>query len=229
MALDHYRVSAIVRTQDSEGEVNITMIKRTLIAVLAALCLSACAEIPDAPLIAHVTTPKDKVATDYIIGPGDQFNVFVWRNPDLTTSVRVRPDGRISVPLIDDLTVAGKTPTETERVIEEKLSEYLQDVKVTVIMSDFVGPNNRLIRIVGEVDKPQSIGYHNGMTLLDVMTQAGGLNQFAAGNRATLTRAIGDSPTLYRIRLDDLLKRGDISANIEVAPGDIITIPQSWF
>ncbi len=213
-----------------EWEVDIKMFGRTLINVLTALSLTACAGLPEAPLAAGPANPKDKPVADYIIGPGDQFNVFVWRNPDLSMLVRVRPDGRISLPLIDDLSVGGKTPTQAQREIEKQLSEYLRDVKVTVIMSDFVGPSNRLIRVVGEATKPQSIGFRNGMTVLDVMVQAGGLSQFAAGNRATLSRSFeGAAPTLYRVRLDDLLKDGDTTANAEVAPGDVITIPQSWF
>ncbi|CAK0753996.1 polysaccharide biosynthesis/export protein [Azospirillaceae bacterium] len=155
--------------------------------------------------------------------------VFVWRNPDLSATVRVRPDGRISVPLIDDLPVSGKTPSEVARDLEEKLGEYVKDSKVTIIMVDFIGPMDRQIRVVGEAAKPQSVSYRRGMTVLDVMIASGGLTPFAAGNRATISRTINRQAVTYRVRLADLLKDGDLTANVEVAPGDVITVPLSWF
>ena len=199
--------------------------------LLAAAFLSACAGPDEAPAIAGAasTSTNEEVGRDYLIGPGDQFQVFVWRNPDLSTTVRVRPDGRISVPLIDDLPVAGRRPSEVARTLEEKLSEYIQDAKVTVILVDFVGPIERQVRVVGEAAKPQALSYRKGMTVLDVMIATGGLTQFAAGNRATLSRTVNGYLATYRVRLADLLNDGDLTANVEVAPGDVVMIPQSWF
>jgi len=200
-----------------------------LTALLVAMSLSACAALSDAPLAPGIANAKDDVGKDYLIGPGDQLQLFVWRNPDLSVTVRVRPDGRISVPLIDDLPVTGKTPTDVERDLEEKLAEYVKDAKVSIIMVDFVGPADRQIRVVGEAAKPQALSYRRGMTVLDVMIAAGGLTPFAAGNRATIGRTIKGQSATYRVRLADLLKDGDMSANVEVAPGDVVMIPQSWF
>jgi len=188
--------------------------------------LTACANPVDAPT---TVAPGTIVTNDYVIGPGDQLQVFVWRSPELSATVRVRPDGRISVPLIEDLVVAGKTPSAVGREIEQKLSSFVKDAVVTVIMADFVGPLERQVRVIGEASKPQSVFYRSGMTVLDVMIQSGGLTQYAAGNRATIIRAVDGRAVTYRVRLDDLLKGGDISANVPIAPGDIVIIPQSYF
>ncbi|CAK0757226.1 polysaccharide biosynthesis/export protein [Azospirillaceae bacterium] len=200
-----------------------------LSAFLIGAALTGCIESGTTPMLQDVVSLKDDFVKDYVIGPGDQFQVFVWRNTDLSTTVRVRPDGRISVPLVEDLVVAGKTPTKVARDLEEKLSEFIQDAKATIIMIDMVGPVDRQVRVVGEATKPQAVNYRKGMTVLDVMIAAGGLTQFAAGNRSTLTRTEKDQVTTYRLRLADLLKDGDVTANAEVAPGDVVTIPQSWF
>lgn len=195
--------------------------------VVASLGLAACSSPGlDAPAKIAVGTA---VTRDYTIGPGDQLQVFVWRNPELSAIVRVRPDGRISVPLIDDLTVEGKTPSAVSREIEQKLSEFVKGTVVTVMMTDFVGPLDRQVRVIGEASKPQSISYRNGMTVLDVVILSGGLTQYAAGNRASIVRAVDGQKTAYRVRLDDLLNDGDLSANAPVAPGDILVIPQSYF
>jgi polysaccharide export outer membrane protein len=186
----------------------------------------------DAQVFAHAPAKiaaDSAITRDYTIGPGDQLQVFVWRNPELSAMVRVRPDGRISVPLIDDLTVEGKTPSVVGREIEQKLSEFVKGAVVTVMMTDFVGPLDRQVRVIGEASKPQSISYRNGMTVLDVIILSGGLTQYAAGNRASIVRAVGGQQTAYRVRLDDLLNDGDLSANAPVAPGDILVIPQSYF
>lgn len=193
----------------------------------AAVAASGCATSTDAPPpVAH---DQDDDKASYIIGAGDQLQVFVWRNPDLTTSVRVRPDGRISVPLIPDLPVAGKTPSDVAKDIEAKLGEYVKSPNVTVMVADFVGPLDQMVRVVGEAGKPQAIPYRRGLTVLDVIISVGGLTEFAAGNRTTVARRIDGKQEAFRVRLDDLLKDGDISANVEMAPGDIIIIPQSWF
>lgn len=195
-------------------------------AMAVAALLAACSGSPDAPLMAGVAQSG---SSEYQIGPGDQVQVFVWRNQDLTTVVRVRPDGRISVPLIDDLVVVGKSPSQVSREIETKLAYYVREPKVTVIVQDFIGPFDRQIRVVGEAAKPQAIPYRADMTVLDVLIAAGGLTQFANGNGAVIVRRTEGKPSSFRVRLADLMKDGDMGANVEVAPGDVLLIPQSWF
>lgn len=175
----------------------------------------------------HPPAPADTPSADdvYKVGPLDSLNIVVWRNTDLSGTVAVRPDGRISTPLVQDLVVAGKTPPEIAREIEKALSKYVRDPNVTVLVNTFQGTFAEQIRIVGEATKPQAIAYRQNMTLLDVMIQAGGLTDFADGNSAVLVR----KNTSYTVRLKDLLKRGDITANAAVAPGDVIIVPQSWF
>lgn len=165
----------------------------------------------------------------YVIGPLDGLSIFVWRNPELSTSVTVRPDGRISVPLIDDLAATGQTPTALARAIEEKLSVYIQNPIVTVIVSGFQGPYAQQVRVVGEATNPRSIPFRANMTLLDVMIAVGGVTDFAAGNRARLVRFEQGVQTEYRVRVDSLLKDGDISANVAILPGDVLIIPESFF
>ncbi len=165
----------------------------------------------------------------YLIGPGDSLNIFVWRNPDLSTSVPVRPDGRITIPLVEDLQASGKTPTQLARDIEKALAKYVKDPLVTVMVTGFVGPYSQQIRVVGEATRPQALPYRDRMTLLDVMIAVGGLTEFAAGNRARLIRIVDGEQQVMELRLDDLLKDGDISANIPMLPGDTLIIPESWF
>lgn len=164
----------------------------------------------------------------YKIGPLDSLQVVVWRNPDLSTTVTVRPDGRISTPLVEDMVAAGRSPIDLAREIETVLGKYVRDPVVTVVVSGFQGTFSEQIRIVGEATRPQAVAYRQNMTLLDVMIQAGGLTDFADGNAAVLVRG-SEKGVQYRIRLKDLIKRGDISANVDVKPGDIIIVPQSWF
>lgn len=188
--------------------------------------VASCAEMPDAPFgeSARAADPAN-----YQIGPGDTVQVFVWRNPELSSTVPVRPDGRISTPLIEDMQAAGKTPTTLARDIEKVLAKYVQQPIVTVIPSSFIGPFSQQIRVVGEAAEPRAIPYRQQMTVLDVMIEVGGLTDFAAGNRARIIRRDNGRQTTYRARLDDLLKEGDVTANVEMAPGDIVIIPQSWF
>ena len=164
----------------------------------------------------------------YTIGAIDTLNVVVWRNPELSATVTVRPDGRISIPLVENVVAAGKQPGDLSREVEAALSKFIRDPVVTVIVNNFQGVSTEQIRIVGEAAKPQSVAFRQNMTLLDVMIQAGGLTDYADGNGAVLVRGAEQSKP-YSIRLKDLLKRGDISANVEIKPGDIIIIPQSWF
>jgi polysaccharide export outer membrane protein len=171
------------------------------------------------------------VASDdynYIIGAGDNLNIIVWRNPELSLSVPVRPDGKLSAPLVDELVVQGKTSTQVARDIEKKLSTYVRDPVVTVIVTGFVGPYSEQIRVVGEAAKPQFLPFKQKMTLLDVMIAVGGLTDFADGNGATILRS-AEGNKQYAVRLKDLIKRGDVSANVEMRPGDILIIPQSFF
>jgi polysaccharide export outer membrane protein len=211
------------------------------VAVLAALAvLSACAG-GGAPVRPASSTPgaakdagapaaaSDAVQTEYRIGPGDQLNVFVFNQPDLTTSVPVRPDGLISTPLVENMLAAGKTPSELGRDIEKVLAEYVRSPKVNIIVTTFVGTYGDQIRVVGQAAHPQSLAYRNGMTLLDVMIAVGGLGEFAAGNRARLVRNQNGKPVEMRVRLQDLVNGGDIKANLPVLPGDVLIIPQSRF
>jgi polysaccharide export outer membrane protein len=164
-----------------------------------------------------------------MVGPGDTLSVFVWRNPDLSTQVAVRPDGKISIPLVEDIETTGKTPTQLARDIEGRLRRYVADPVVTVVVSGFVGALGQQVRVVGEATQPRSIPYRNQMSVLDAMISVGGLTPYAAGNRATLVRTVNGNQTSYRVRLDDLLKDGDVSANVPLMAGDIIIIPQSYF
>ncbi len=180
---------------------------------------------PEAPS----TTAASTAPKDYLIGPGDQLEIFVWRNPDLTTKVPVRPDGRISIPLIDDLQAAGKTPTQLGKDIQARLANYVQDPLVTVIVTGFLGPFGEQIRIVGAGVTPRAIPYRENMTVLDAIIEVGGLSQLAAGNNAKIWRRSAKENNVFKVRLNDLLKDGDLSANVSLVPGDVIIVPQSWF
>lgn len=169
------------------------------------------------------------VTSEYLIGPGDSLEVFVWQNEDISSSVIVRPDGKITTPLVEDIAVAGKTPTQLARDIEVVLSEYIRSPKVSIIVSDFQGVYSEQVRVVGKAANPRALSYRSGMTLLDVMIEVGGLAEFAAGNRAKLVRRQGGSDLVLPVRIDDLLDDGDVSQNFRVAPGDILIIPESRF
>jgi polysaccharide export outer membrane protein len=164
----------------------------------------------------------------YLIGAGDTLSVIVWRNPDLSMTVSVRPDGTITLPLAEDLPAAGKDPTAVARVVERALAKYIRDPVVTIVVTQFGGPYSEQIRVIGQATKPQALPYRANMTLLDVMIAVGGITDFAAGNRSNILRT-SEGNKLYRVRLDDLLRYGDISANVAVKPGDVLIIPESWF
>jgi polysaccharide export outer membrane protein len=191
---------------------------------VAAAALAACATETYPP------APSDAATADYAyhIGPLDVLNVIVWRNPELSMTVPVRPDGKISTPLVGDLPAIGKTPTELERDMEKALVKYIRDPVVTIVVTNFVGPTNEQVRVTGEAAKPQILAYRKNMTVLDVMIAVGGLTDFADGNAARIYRP-ADGGKIYSVRLRDLVKRGDITANVEMKPGDILIIPQSWF
>jgi polysaccharide export outer membrane protein len=198
-----------------------------MLMVACALVLAACSQgevLPSAPLVTETAA-----APVYQIGPGDTLRIFVWGNPGLSDTVPVRPDGRISIPLLEDLVVSGKSPTDLGREIESKLSAFVQDPLVTVIVTEFVGPFNQQVRVVGEAVEPQAIPYRANMSVLDVMIEVGGLTDFAAGNRATVIRSEEGEQRQFEIRLDDLVKDGDITANVAMQPGDVLIIPESFF
>ena len=195
----------------------------TFCVALPIFMLSACSSYPPAP--------KEAVSSDYryIIGPGDLINIVVWRNPELSMTVPVRPDGKIAAPLVNDLQAMGKDPSTLARDIERALTRYIRDPVVNVIVTGgLVGPYSEQIRVVGEVARPQVLAYRYKMTLLDVMIAAGGVTESADANAASIVRT-ADGNKQYRVRLRDLLKRGDMSANVEMAPGDVVIVPQSWF
>jgi polysaccharide export outer membrane protein len=200
--------------------------RKLLFVVLFAFCvlLAGCATpppaVPEAQQVGKVP--------DYLIGPGDTLNVSVWRNPELSAAIPVRPDGKITTPLVEDIVAIGKTPSRLARDIEAALKKYIQDPVVTVVVTNFVGPYNQQIRVVGQATKPQGLPYRENMTLLDVMIAVGGLTEFAAGNRATIMRTYGEKQQ-FAVRLNDLLRNGDISANVDMRPGDVLIIPESFF
>lgn len=200
-------------------------IARSLLVCVAGVALLAgCSfnRLPPAPVSA--ATPD----YSYKIGPLDTVNIIVWRNPELSTNVSVRPDGKISTALIADMQAAGLTPEELANALQTALVKYVRDPIVSVIVTGFQGASSEQIRIIGEAAKPQALPYRQGMTLLDVMIQVGGLTDFADGNGAVLVRG-KEGGKQYSIRLKDLLRRGDISANVDMRPGDVIIVPQGWF
>lgn len=189
---------------------------------------AGCSTLPELPLAPPVE-PTFLAQDDYRIVPGDSLSIFVWQDKELSLDVRVRPDGRISMPLLDDVAAAGRTPAELGRELAEQLKTYVQDPRVTVIVADYVGPVDQQIRVVGEAAKPQSLPYRPNMSLLDVLIAVGGLTEFADGNRAILVRTVDDQPMRYAVRLADLLQHGDISANAKLLPGDVLIVPEAMF
>jgi polysaccharide export outer membrane protein len=200
-------------------------------AVLALAFLQACSggseqTLPSAP---PATLQQTEDVPIYVIGPLDTLEVFVWGNPELSSGATVRPDGRVTLPIVEDMPAAGKTPAALAREIETELGKFVVDPIVTVSVTGFVGPFAQQVRIVGEASEPQAIPYRANMTILDVMIAVSGLTEFADGNRTQLVRVEDNEQVAYNVRLDDLLRDGDISANVSVFPGDVIIIPESWF
>ena len=208
------------------GKYKANLIKHTTVAAAAALALalSGCAfhRTAAAPQT-QVTNP------DYLIGPGDTVNIMVWRNPEVSMSVPVRPDGKITTPLVEDLPAAGKTSTELARDIEKSLAKFIQQPVVTVIVTNFVGNFSEQIRVIGQAAKPQALPYRRDMSLMDVLIAVGGVTEFASGNRASVIRTVDGRQQKFNVRLDDLIKDGDISANMPMRPGDVLVIPESFF
>ncbi|WP_296951491.1 XrtA/PEP-CTERM system exopolysaccharide export protein [uncultured Massilia sp.] len=193
---------------------------------LAAACtlvLGGCATRAPQPVDTQASAPE------YRVGPGDTVNIIVWRNPEVSMAVPVRPDGKITTPLVEDLPAAGKTSTELARDIEKALAKFIQQPVVTVVVTNFVGNYSEQIRVIGQAAKPQALPYRNEMSLMDVLIAVGGTTEFAAGNRASLIRTVDGRQQKFNVRLDDLIKEGDISANVRMQPGDVLVIPESYF
>lgn len=197
-----------------------------LMGLLALLTLSGCGQ-------GLHTLPSDQrfeeASYHYVIGPGDTMEIFVWGNTELSTTSIVRPDGKMTTRLVEDLQASGKTPSELAREIEQVYGEYVRDPVVSVMVNGFVGVPSQQVRVVGEAMTPSSIPYSQHMTLLDLMVAVGGMTDYAAGNKSVLVRTHGGEQRSYGLRLDDLLKKGDISANVTMMPGDVVIISESWF
>jgi polysaccharide export outer membrane protein len=178
---------------------------------------------------AAASAADSMVEQPYLVGPGDMLNITVWRNPELSMTIPVRPDGKITTPLVEDLPASGKTASQLARDIEKHLAKYIQTPVVTVIVTNFVGPYSEQIRVIGEASKPQALPYRQNMTLLDVMIAVGGITDFAAGNKASILRTVGGKREQFGVRLVDLVRGGDMSANLSMRPGDVLVIPQSFF
>lgn len=201
------------------------LIKHSAMALAAActLALGGCATRAAQPVDTQASNPE------YRIGPGDTVNIIVWRNPEVSMAVPVRPDGKITTPLVEDLPAAGKSSTQLARDIEQALAKFIQQPVVTVVVTNFVGNYSEQIRVIGQAARPQALPYRNEMSLMDVMIAVGGTTEFAAGNRAALIRTVDGKQQKFNVRLDDLVKDGDISANVRMQPGDVLVIPESYF
>ena len=197
----------------------------SVVVLAAALAGAGCTTAPVFPPAPVSAGTQDYT---YIIGAGDSVNIVVWRNPELSMSVPVRPDGKIAAPLVDEIVAQGKTSVELARDVEKTLGKYVRDPVVTVLVNGFVGPYSQQIRVIGEAARPQFLAYKKDMSLLDVMIAVGGITDFANGNAATILRT-AEGGKQYSVRLKDLIRRGDIGANVEMRPGDILIIPQSLF
>lgn len=194
--------------------------------LVALALLSACgSNYPRVPSSDRFDEPD----YNYVIGPGDTMEIFVWGNAELTTSAIVRPDGKFTTRLVEDLPASGQTPTELARSIEKAYAEYVRQPVVSVIVNGFVGVPEQQVRVVGEATQPRGVPYSQHMTLLDLMIAVGGMTEFAAGNKSVLVRNVNGRQESYGLRLDDLLKDGDISANLTLKPGDIVIIAEAWF
>ncbi|MAD74784.1 MAG: sugar ABC transporter substrate-binding protein [Rheinheimera sp.] len=202
-----------------------------LVMVLVSLStLTACSysrQLPRATVQESLTTSVSNY--QYLVGPNDSLTIFVWRNPELSGSFIVRPDGKISTSLVEDVPVSGKTPTQVARDMEEILGKYIRDPVVTVSVTNFIGPYSEQVRVIGEATNPQAVSYREYMTVLDLMIAVGGLTEFADGNGAKLVRTSSGGQVTYSLRLDDLIRDGNISANVDILPGDIVIIPEAWF
>ena len=195
--------------------------------VLAIAAITGCSSNPVYP---PAPAREDASSWNYLLGPGDSVSVFVWRNPEVSGSFPIRPDGKMTMNLIEDLQASGKTPTQLARDIEKALSKYIQEPIATVIVGGGIGPFNQQIRVLGEATEPKALGYRENMSLVDVMISVGGLTDFADGNKAYISRIAEDGKRVQLgVRLEDLLRGGDSTANAEIRPGDVLVIPESFF
>jgi polysaccharide biosynthesis/export protein len=196
--------------------------KRILLLSLFALPVAyAAAPAPPVPA-------APKVTDDYVIGPGDSLQIFVWRNPELTVTVPVRPDGKISTPLVENMVAVGKSPSKLARDIEVVLSEFVRDPQVNVILGAAVSTYSQ-VKVVGEVHTPQAMPFREGLRVLDVVLASGGLTEYAAPNRARIVRQVNGKNVETKVKLGDLLNKGDLHQNLELKPGDVFIVPQSMF
>lgn len=198
---------------------------RWVVLLVVLMGLSGCAtNYPMAP--AKIGKQAD---WNYLIGPGDSVSVFVWRNPDVSGTFPVRPDGKMTMHLVEDMPASGKTPTQLARDLEKALSKYIQEPIVTVIVAGGIGPFSQQVRVIGQATKPQALNYREHMSLIDLMIDVGGITDFAAGNKAYILRTVNGKQERLSVRLDDLVNGGDISADVPILPGDVLVIPESFF
>lgn len=195
-----------------------------LLAVLMGLSGCATTNYPMAP-----AKTAQQADWNYLIGPGDSVNVFVWRNPEVSGTFPVRPDGKMTMNLVEDMPASGKTPTQLARDLEKALSKYIQEPIVTVIVAGGIGPFSQQVRVIGQATKPQALNYREHMSLIDLMIDVGGITDFAAGNKAYILRTVDGKQQRLGVRLDDLVNGGDISADVPILPGDVLVIPESFF
>ena len=198
---------------------------------LTIIIVSGCStnknSLPTASTYPSLTTSVNDY--QYLIGPGDNLTIFVWRNPDISGSFVVRPDGKVTTSLVEDVDVSGKTPAMLAREIEEQLAKYINNPRVTVSVNGFNGPLSEQVRVIGEATNPKAVNYVEKMTLLDLMISVGGLTEFASGNGAKLVRTVAGVQQTYKLKIEDLIKNGDIKQNVDILPGDIVIIPEAWF
>jgi polysaccharide export outer membrane protein len=228
LAPKHGEITSSLKAPHKEDRMKTFNISKSLalcVAAVSALVLAGCSSM-------HGSAPADSAMAatpDYLVGPGDNVNIIVWRNPEVSMSVPVRPDGKITTPLVEDLPAAGKTSTQLARDIEKALAKYIQQPVVTVVVTGFTGTYSEQIRVIGQAAKPQALPYRDGMSLMDVLIAVGGVTEFASGNRASILRTVGGKQVKLPVRLDDLIHDGDIGANVAMLPGDVLVIPEGFF
>lgn len=198
--------------------------------IIVLILLAGCnntSRLPQALTRPSMTTDVNNY--QYLIGPGDSLTIFVWRNPEISGQFIVRPDGKVTTSLVEDIDVAGKTPFDLARQIEEQLSVYINNPRVTVSVNNFTGPLSEQVRVIGEATNPSAVNYTEHLTLLDLMIAVGGLTEFADGNSAKLIRVVDGKQVTYELKIDDLIRDGEIQENVDMLPGDIVIIPEAWF